>query len=101
MNVYRDAAPVIHEAHGAIFFKGDDNTVAGAGHGFVDAVIGNFIKQVVESALVCAADVHAGTPPYSLPSSENLDIFGGVVFGAYISGFFGFNVIRHLYPSFD
>jgi hypothetical protein len=52
--------------------------VAGAGHGFIDGVIDYFIKEVVQTALVGAADVHAGAPPYGLPAAEYLDIFCGI-----------------------
>ena len=57
---------------------GYQDLVAVAGHGFVDGVVDDLIDEVVEAALVGAADVHAGAATYGFEAFENLDIGGCV-----------------------
>ncbi len=38
------------------------DTVTKAPHGFINTVIGNLINQVMQTALVGRADIHAGAP---------------------------------------
>ena len=55
-------------------------SVAVTGHGLVDGVVDDFVDEVVEAALVGAADVHAGATADGLEAFEDLDIGGGVAF---------------------
>ena len=64
-----DTAAVVFHGNGIIFFDGDFDMRAVAGHGFVDAVVNNFIDQMVQAALVGAADVHTGTAAHRFPSA--------------------------------
>ena len=43
----RDAAPIIFNSHRAVGMDGDNDGIGKTGHHFVDAVIDNFIDQVV------------------------------------------------------
>ena len=52
----------------------DLDVVAEAGHAFVDGVVGDLVDQVVEAALVGAADVHAGAAAYGFQPAEHLDV---------------------------
>jgi hypothetical protein len=65
----RDAAAIVFHSNGIIFFDGDFDMRAVAGHGFVDAVVNNFIDQMVQAALVGAANVHTGTAAHRFPSA--------------------------------
>ena len=71
-----------------ILIDGDGNAVAAAGHGLVNAIVGNLVDQMVQSALVGAADVHSGTAAHRLPSAQDLDVFGGIFIIIDISFFF-------------
>ncbi|MBA7663501.1 hypothetical protein ES703_71546 [subsurface metagenome] len=79
VNLYRNTAPVIFNPDGTILLKGDYNLVTAPGHGFVNAVIGNLIDQVVQSALVSTANVHARSQAHRLPSPQHMDILGGIL----------------------
>ena len=81
VNPHRDTAPVVLDADGFILFNNGGNLITAAGHSFIDAVIDNFVNQMMEPALVGAADVHPGTPPHRLQATENENILGGIFGG--------------------
>jgi hypothetical protein len=49
-----------------------------AGDGFVHRVVEDFGDEVVERALVGAADIHTGTAADGLQALEDLDILGRI-----------------------
>src|SRR5439155_1347425 len=79
MGIQGDAATIV--AHGDAAFGGDvdPDPVAEAGHGFVDAVVDDLDHEVIQAALIGAADVHAGTAQDGLEAFEDLDVAGGVL----------------------
>ena len=71
--------PLSFDLDDIVGFEGDDDLVAAAGHGLVDAVVDDLVDEVLEAALVSAADVHAGAAPHGFTPAEDLDILGGIV----------------------
>ncbi len=95
VDIHRDAAPVVLDGDGLVRLQGDDDAVAAAGHGLVDGVVGDLIDQVVQAALVGAADVHAGAAPDRLQPAQHLDVLRGVLAGLQVPGVFRRNYINH------
>ena len=79
VDVDRDAAPVVFHANGAVFVERDFDAVAEARHELVDGVVDYLDDEMMQPALVGAADVHARTPPDRLHAFEHLNIGGGVL----------------------
>jgi len=50
--------------------------IAAAGHSLIDAVVSDFIKEMVQAALVRAAYVHTGAAADGFPTAQNLNILG-------------------------
>src|SRR5579885_1200643 len=71
---YRDAAPVVLDNHRAVGMNGDGDCIRLTRHHLVDAVVNDFIDQLVQPTLVRCADIHAGTDAHGLQPFENLDI---------------------------
>jgi hypothetical protein len=59
-----------------------------AGDGFVHRIVENFGHEVMEAALVCAADIHAGTAANRLETFQDLDVLGGIA----VAGLCGWRV---------
>ena len=57
----------------------DVDAVAEAGHRLVDGVVDDLVDEVVQAALVGAADVHAGAAADGLEALEDLDIGSSVL----------------------
>ncbi len=76
--VHRDAAPAVGDDHPAVRLQGDVDAVAVAGHPLVDAVVDDLVDEVVQAAVVGAADVHAGAAAHGLQPLQHLDV-GGVI----------------------
>ncbi len=74
-----DAAAVVPYRYAAVLVNDRLDVVAEAGHSLVDGVVGDLVDQVVEAALVGAADVHAGPPAYRLQPAQHLDVAGRVL----------------------
>ena len=70
MDVYRHTAAVIGAAQRAIVVQGDDDLAGVAGQCFVDAVVDNFLRQMVGAGGV---GVHARTLAHRLKASEDFD----------------------------
>ena len=77
--VHRNPAPVVHDADGAVFVDGYFNAGAEPRHELVDGVVDDFDDEMMQPALVGAADVHARTPPNGLHAFEHLNVGGGVL----------------------
>src|SRR5690606_2887936 len=82
MVVDRNAAAVIGDGDGAVLLKDDFDFVGVACDGLVHGVVENFGHEVVEGALVGAADIHAGALAHGFEAFEHFDAFGGVVVAA-------------------
>ncbi|MBA7638778.1 hypothetical protein ES703_46434 [subsurface metagenome] len=79
MNIHGNAAPVVFHPDGAVLLKSNHDFSAATSHGFVNAIIDNFIDQMVQSTLVSTADIHAGSTAHCFPPAQNLNIIGGVL----------------------
>jgi len=71
---HRDAAPVVLHGHRAILMDGDIYASAGSGQGLVNRIIDYLEHQMMQSAHVGAADIHARPTPDSLQSLEDLNV---------------------------
>ena len=79
MLVDGDAASVVDDANGAVFVQRDLDGGAEPRHELVHGVVDDFDDEMMQPALVGAADVHARTPPDGLHAFEHLNIGGGVL----------------------
>jgi len=74
-----DTAAVVANQDVAVLLNRDPDVVAEAGHRLIDGVVHDLDDQVMEAALVRAADVHARAAPDRLQPFEDLDITRGVI----------------------
>ena len=79
MDFYRDASPIIFDHDCTIIMNAHRYLGAAASHGFINAIVDDFIHQMVQSMLVGAANIHAWSSAYCLPSPQNLDILSGIL----------------------
>ena len=80
MRVDRDAAPVVGHGERTVLGQRDLDEGRVARHGLVHRVVEHLGEKVVQRALICAADIHAGPAAHGLQAFEHLDR-GGVVVG--------------------
>ena len=73
-----DAAPVVAHTEGAVGVQAHLDDLGVAGDGLVHGVVEHLGEQVVQGALVGAADVHARAPAHGLQPLQHLDVLGGV-----------------------
>ena len=78
MGIDRDAAPVVAHREDIAGSQIHFDEARMAGDGLVHGVVEDLGREMVERALVGAADIHAGTPANGLKSLKNLDIFGRI-----------------------
>ena len=76
VGVDRDAAAVVLDGQAAVGVETDLDDLGVAGDGLVHGVVEDFGEQVVQGALVGAADVHAGTLAHRFEAFEDLDVLG-------------------------
>ncbi len=81
MLVDRHAAAVVGDRQAVAFLERDLDAVGVAGDRLVHRIVEHFGGEVVQRALVGAADIHAGAPADRLEPFEHLDR-GGVVIAA-------------------
>src|SRR5262249_30741498 len=74
MRVDRDAAAIVVHDDAAIGMELELDAAGMAGHGFVHRIVEDFGDEVVEGALVGAADIHAGAAADRLQPFEDFDI---------------------------
>ena len=77
----RDPAAVIDHLDLAIGVDRDVDACGHVGHRFVDAVVDHLPDELVQTAAVGRADVHAGALANGGQSLQDLDVGGGVVRG--------------------
>ncbi len=78
VGVDRDAAAIVGDGQVAVIGQLDLDPVGEARDGFVHGVVEDFGEEVVEGALVGAADIHAGTFADRFEAFQDLDILGGI-----------------------
>jgi hypothetical protein len=75
VDVDRHAASVVLDGHRPILVKGHGDVLAMAGERFVDAVVDDFVHEVVRAPRV---GIHAGPAADGLEPLENFDVRSGV-----------------------
>ena len=80
MDIDRDAAAVVRHGDGIVDVDDDFDVVAVAGERFVDGVVHDFIDKMVETTLMCVANIHGRAFADGFQTFQNGDL-GGVVFG--------------------
>jgi hypothetical protein len=78
MRVDGDAAPVVADGDGMVFVQLHLDAGGVAGHRLVHGVVEHLGHQMVQRALIGAADIHAGAFAHGLQPLQHLD-GGGVV----------------------
>ncbi|MHC3925693.1 hypothetical protein ACMZ4W_00781 [Brevundimonas naejangsanensis] len=81
VRIDRDAAPVIAHRQIALGVQIDSDQPGVLGDGFVHRVVEHFGEQVVQGALVGAADIHARAFADGLQPLQHLDRGGGIAGG--------------------
>jgi len=79
VNAHREAAAVVLDGNGAVFVERDDDVIAEAGQRLVHRVVDDFVHQVVQPALICGADIHAGPAAHRLQAFQHLNVVFVVV----------------------
>ena len=74
----RHAAAIIPNCQPVAAFQMDIDPVGMAGHGLIHRIVQNLRRQMMQRALIRAADIHAGAVAYRLQPFQNFDI-GGVI----------------------
>ena len=78
VDVDRDAAAVVDDAHAAVGQDRDVDVVAVAGERLVDGVVDDLVDEVVEAARTGRSDVHARPLANRFEALENLDVISAV-----------------------
>ena len=81
MHIHRDAPAVVGNGNQPIPAQGQVDPGAVAGHSLVHGVVQDFVDQVVQAALVGAADIHPGPDADGFQSLQHLNVFGGIFGG--------------------
>ena len=76
MLVNRNAATIVADGQRAIGRQMHCDPAGVASDRFIHRVVEHFGKQVMQGPLICAANIHAGTPPHGLQTFQHLNIFG-------------------------
>ena len=84
MVFHRNAAAVVGDGKIAVRIEFDLDEVGVSGHGFVHRVVDDFGEQVVEGALVGAANIHARPATHRFEAFQDLD--GGGIIGVTTGG---------------
>ncbi len=93
MRIDRDSAAVITDSDPVADAKLDLDAGGMAGDRLVHCIVEDFGHEMMEPALVGAADIHAGAAANRLQPFQNLDVLGGIA----VVGFRGRRIeeIRH------
>ena len=78
VRIDRDSAPVIGHGDRAVLVHHDIDAVGVTGHGLIHRVVENFGEQVMQRAVVRAADIHARPFAHRFEAFKDLDILGGI-----------------------
>ena len=100
MNIDRNAATVVADGDRSIDVDDHFDPCAKSGEMFVDRIIENFVNQVMQSAFVRIADVHARPFPDRFETFQFVDLRRVVLLGGGDSGrgadFFDRNFLLNL-----
>ena len=81
MRIDRHAATIIRDRQIAVFVEIDIDEIGVTGNGLVHGIIDDFGEQMMQRALVGAANIHARTAANRLQPFQHLDV-GGIVIAA-------------------
>ena len=81
VDVDRDAAAVVDDAHRAVFADEHLDVIGVTGESLIDGVVDDLVHQVVETAGAGGPDVHAGALAHRFQSLEDLDLVCAVAVG--------------------
>src|SRR6185437_8652479 len=70
----RNAAAVVAHRDGVVDAERDLDAAGMAGDGLVHRIVDDLGGEMMEGALVGAADIHAGAPAHRLQPLQNLDV---------------------------
>ena len=90
MDVDGDAAAVVADADRAVDVDLDVDVLAKPGQGLIDAVVDQFVDEMMQALAAGIADVHAGALANVGGVAQHLHIFVGVVVG---TGLFGLELL--------
>ena len=79
VGVHRNPPAVVADGDGAVGVQPQVDAGAETGHGLIDGVVEDFVDEVMQAALVGAADIHTGAHPHRLQAAQHPDVFGRVV----------------------
>jgi hypothetical protein len=79
VDVHGDAAAVVLDGDGVVGVNDHAHAVGITGQRFVDGVVHHFVHEVVQPALRCGADVHAGALADRLQPLEHRDLARAVL----------------------
>ena len=81
-----DAVAVVLDVNGTLLGNRHVDARTAPGHGLIDAVIDDFLDQLVQSLVAGVADVHGRTHTHAFEPLEDLDSVGGVAFSRLFLG---------------
>ena len=81
VRIDRDAAAVVAHRERAVRLEPDLDPAGVAGDRLVHGVVEELGRQMMQGALVGAADEHPRPPAHRLQALQDLDVGGGIVFG--------------------
>ena len=81
MRIDRNAAPVVAHGQNIAFGQFDLDAAGMPRNRLVHRIVDYLGRQMMQRALVGAADIHARSPPDRLKPFKDLDVFGGIAAG--------------------
>lgn len=95
-----NAASVVHHGDAAVDVDRHLDGFAEPGHVFVDAVIDDFVDEVMQPVHAGAADIHGRPLPDGIEPFENFDLIRAVTIGFGFGGVVLLVVLGHSAPKF-
>ncbi len=83
VRVHGDAAAVVGDAERAVRFQRDLDEARMPRHGLVHGIVQHLGEEVVQRALVRAADIHAGAAAHRLQPFEHFNVGRGVALAGF------------------
>ena len=81
VGVYRDTTPIVFDGNDTFPVDSNDDFGTVTAHEFVDCVVDRLVDELMQAALIGAANVHTRPEADGFHAFEDLDVFGGVAIG--------------------
>jgi len=81
MGVNRNAAAIVAHGDTAVGVQDHLDAIGVSGNGFIHCIVQHLRHEMMERALVGAADIHAGTAANRFQTLQDLDVPSGVLRG--------------------